>query len=638
MSKSRIKELENIILHNKKLYYNVGVDSEISDEEYDLLELELKNLDPDNPVLYMVGSNFFTGEKIKHQKKMLSLDKTYKLNDLLTWSKNREILELYKIDGTSCSLIYKEGKLVEAKTRGDGEFGERILSKVLYIKDIPKTINKTEDIEVRGEIFCRKEKFSELEKEMETRGLNKPNSIRNIVSGLLGRKEDIDLNEFLNFYSFDLIQENKNKKESDALNELNQLGFTIPPHKVYKNIDLATLEDSRKNMENFMESGDYLIDGLVFVINDTEEQEQMGYTSHHPKFKKAFKIMGNTKNTIVENINWQISRKGYYTPVAVVKPVEISGAKITNVTLHNLAHVLNNNLKIGDEIKIVRSGEVIPKFLEVVSSAKDQVVDIPKNCFYCGSELKKDDVRLFCDNHINCSGQEKEKLIHFVKTMGIDDLSEKRIQQMIDNNLVKHRVDFYKLSKEELMTLDKVKEKLASKLIKNIEASKKVRAPKFFKSLNFDGGARHKITVLEKLGYNSLEKLNKLTAQELIKIDGFQEKSANDFINSLKEEQSVILELIKEGVEIIFEEPSDKEGELNGKSFCITGTLSTKRKIIEDALKSKGAKISSSVSKNTNYLVCNDTDSSSSKMKKALELNIPVINEETLKSDFKVDY
>jgi DNA ligase (NAD+) len=228
MKTSRIQELEKLILHHKELYYRGQ--AEISDESYDLLEEELKALDPENPVLEIVGHLLVEDrEKVPHTKKMLSLEKTYSEDELLKWTGERDVVSVLKIDGSSCSLIYRNGHLQLAKTRGDGSFGENITKKVIFIPSIPKTILETDEIEIRGEIFCTEQGFIKLSHQMEKLGLEKPSSQRNIVAGILGRKENIQLASYLSFKAFDLISSKKYSKEHEKLQDLERLGFKLLP-------------------------------------------------------------------------------------------------------------------------------------------------------------------------------------------------------------------------------------------------------------------------------------------------------------------------------------------------------------------------------------------------------------------------
>lgn len=618
----KIKDLEQKILECKKLYYTLGEESPLSDEEYDKLENELRDLDPKNWVLSIVGTQFFNKEKVKHDKKMLSLDKKYEVSELIKWMGKEECLSLFKIDGLSCSVLYKNGNLFLAKTRGDGEFGENITENIFNLGSIRKNISLNTDLEIRGEIYCSNQDFNLLVDEMKSRKLDTPKSQRNIVSGILGRKDNIDLSKFLSFIAFDVIGIDF-KTEVEKMEFLKNEGFNISEYKVIKNEnDLKKFIDKT---QDFMQNGNFLIDGAVFVINNVNKHEELGYTGHHPKFKMAFKFDGETKETTLEDISWQISRFGVYTPVANVTPVELSGATISNITLHNLKNVKNFNLKSGDVIKIIRSGEVIPKFLSVVTS-KDGKCVIPKKCYYCSEKLVEEDVRLICNNE-KCVGRKFEYVLNFVQKIGIEDLSDKRLLLLMDNNLVSDVEDIFSLKKEDLLKLPKIKEKMADKILANIDKVKNVNIIKFFDSLNFTGGSKKNTELCLENGIDSFEKFFSLTTEDLLKIKGFAEIKAKNYVKSIQENKKLISKLIELGFKVEFPSDEKKSAKLDGMTFCITGELSMARKEFEKLIKENGGSLSSSVSKKTTELITNETNSTSSKFVKAQELGVPVISE-----------
>jgi DNA ligase (NAD+) len=624
MSNKEVHELAQSILKHKELYYQ-GT-PEIDDQAYDQLEEKLKQLAPDHPVLSVVG-HLKVSNKIRHQKKMLSLEKTYSIDSLHKWISDREIISMLKIDGSSCSLVYEQGYLKIAKTRGDGQFGEDISKKVLLMESVPKKISNTHDIEIRGEIFCSNENFIKITEEMKKQKLDIPNAQRNIVAGMLSRKENFHLAQFLEFAAFDLIEDKSNyKKETEKLKQLKKWDFTLPYHKLVKN--KSQVEKEIQYCRNFMGSGNYLIDGIVFTYNDLNLHSELGETAHHPKYKMAFKFQGDTKETKIKNIKWNVSRFGVLTPVAEVEPVELSQAVISNVTLHNYGIVKAHQLKIGDVIEIVRSGEVIPKFLRVVKPSKNKL-EFPKKCPSCNENVKEDSIRLLCTNE-KCPDQVREQILYFISTIGIEDLSIKRIEEMLKKGLFQSIPELFLIKEDDFFILDKVKEKLANKLYKNIQTVKNIDLISFIASLGLIGGGKNTVEKIVKAGFNSLDKIQKMTIEQLQGIDGFAEKSSHDFVTTLKSKERLINELLKVGF-IVKEMNVESKANTSNYSFCITGSLSMKRSEIERLIKDKGFKVVSSVSKNTDYLVTNDTESSSSKFKKAKQLDVPIINEEKLK-------
>ncbi|MCT4642434.1 MAG: NAD-dependent DNA ligase LigA [Bacteriovoracaceae bacterium] len=620
---NRISVLESEILKHKELYYKGA--PEISDVEYDALEDELKSLDPQSYALSIVGSTVFSSDKIAHDSKMLSLNKTYDVNDLVRWQDDNELVATYKIDGSSCSIIYENEKIHIAKTRGDGKFGENITNKILHIEHIPKKIEGyTSKIEIRGEVYCTEENFEILSNKMIELGLDKPTSLRNIVAGLLGRKENISLAKYLSFQAFECISdEDYFSSEEEKFNFLKKIGFVIPEHAKVKS--RQQVEAFLNKSQSFMEDGDYLIDGIVFTINNIDLHKEMGATAHHPRYKMAFKFQGETKDSIINSISWQVSRNGILTPVANIEPVELSGAVVSRVTLHNFGVVETNELKAGDKIKIVRSGEVIPKFLRVVEASKEEF-SYPSKCPSCDTKISKVDIRLICENKL-CPARVKDEILNFIQKIGIEDLSSKRIDELLNNKLITKIDDLYDLSKEQLMDLDKVKDKLATKIIDNIQSSKNVDLITFMSSLGIAGGAYNKCEKIVLSGIDSIEKFKDLTVEKLQNIESFAEKSSTDFLSSFKSKMPLVDSLMSKGFSFSAKKAAS-DSSIAGLKFCITGSLSMKRSELQKLIKSNSGVAVSSVSKATDYLITNDTQSSSSKFKKAIELGIPIINED----------
>jgi len=623
-----IQSLEKAIAYHKDLYYR-GC-PEIADHEYDAIETKLKKLDPDNPVLNLVGSRPISSKKVKHDKKMLSLDKTYVPEDLEKWVDGKTVVSTYKVDGVSCSLVYENERLILAKTRGDGKYGEDITDKIMWMEQIPKHIvSEVKNFEIRGELYCTEEDFFHLSETMESLGLEKPTSQRNIVAGLMGRKDHLNLARFLSFAAFEMITDSKFKKEWDKVTLLKVMGFQLPETELIKNS--KQLKKVLDQTQEFMSFGDYQIDGLVITYNDASLHEELGYTAHHPRYKIAFKFQGESKTTKINEILWSVSRNGFLTPVADVRPVELSGAKISRVTLHNYGMVKQHNLKVGDEIEIIRSGEVIPKFLQTTKESKNDF-EIPSRCPSCEKKVYIEDIRLVCKNPV-CPDQIKESILNYIQKIGIDDLSIKRLEEMIKKGLVKEIPDLYKLSIEDFLTLDKTKETLAKKLYQSIQKSKSKDIKTFLSALGLTGGAYNKCEKIVDAGYDTIEKLLALTTEELVQVESFAEKSAVALISSLKSKEKLIKKLQKLGFQ--FKEVVIEDNPIKGKKICITGSLSSKRADVEKLIREYGGTMVSSVSKTTDYLLTNDTEPKSSKFKKALDLNVPIISEEKFRSLLK---
>ena len=626
-NRTRVEVLAQLVMKYKKKYY-AGKPS-VSDPVYDKLEHELMELSPDHPALSFVGTApSGSVPKLMHDIPMLSLAKTYVVDDLSSWMGNEPIVGTPKIDGNSLSLTYVNGKLKTAKTRGDGKVGEDVTDKVRWIADCIPHLNEDISIEVRGEVYCSQHQFALLVEEMLDRKLERPNNPRNIVAGLLGRKSQIDLCHFFCFAAFEVIGLEGIKSEEEKLNFLKTLGFRVVDHKILKtsNDIIAYLDE----IKEWMDEDEVAYDGAVFSYNSLALQQSLGNTSHHPRFKLSFKWQGQSALSKIVRIDWSTSRLGIVTPVAVIEPVLLSGAKITNVTLHNAEHVKAYDLKSGDVIELIRSGEVIPKFLRVELKAPGEYA-FPEKCPTCLSKLVFDNVRLKCENTDECPAQRSGFILNWMRAVEVEDISEKRLDQMIQIGLVEHVTDLYKLAVSDFLKLPSTQDKMAEKLFKNIQASKDVPLAKFLNGLGIEGAG---LRTWEKLieHFHSLEGIQSVTQEQLVEVDGFAEKSAEQIVHGLKERRDIIQGLLKVGVKPAVQKAKfgPGEGPLAGQQFVITGALSLPREHIEKLIREAGGKASTSVSKNTSVLVTNEGDSNSSKMKKAKELGIPVWTEEAL--------
>ncbi len=642
---SRILELVDKIYYHKRKYYQ-GT-PEISDVEFDRLESELRSLDPSHPVLSYVGSDTaFESTKVEHSVPMLSLEKTYDREDLLDWIGDKSVVGTIKIDGNSLGLKYEDGKFIFAATRGNGQVGEDVTDKVAWIGSVPKTI-KLEDkdhesiIEVRGELCCKRADFQKLADEMVELGMPRPVSSRNIVAGLLGRKNYMELMRYTSFYAFDVLGI-EFSSEIDKFLWCRKQGFLIPDpclletkEEVEAFTDSVIQNDFSYLRRGLNESGldidptdnskfvEY--DGVVFCYSDLSLR-QMGSTQHHPRYKLAFKWQGESAVSKIVGINWDVSRYGVLTPVIVIEPVWLSGASITNVTMHNASYIKEHNIKVGDMVEIIRSGEVIPKFLRVVHSQEGSYI-FPTQCPSCGSVPEYDGVRLKCINE-NCPSKHGKGILNWIQAVGIEDLSEKRLNYLIDSGLVSGIEDLYKLTVEDLLKLPLTKDKMATKLYQNIQASKNISLSSFLTGIGIEGMGEGSWDKVIKL-YPSLDKIRQCSIEELVMVEGIAETTASYIREGLENNKDLIDKLLDLGV-VPSVSVREETGVADKKTFVITGSLSKPRSKVEQDIKAKGGSLSSSVSKNTFAVVTNDPDTTSSKMKKARELGIPVWSEKDL--------
>ncbi len=625
----RTKELADLIVHHKKAYYQGK--PEISDLAFDKLEDELRDLAPDHPALAMVGITSASDlPKVAHTPPMLSLQKTYDESELMRWRGGDEILGTAKVDGVSLSLIYEHGKLVLAKTRGNGTQGEDVTQKARWIVDALSNLSEPLSLEIRGELFCTEENFVRLSDTMHSLSLERPTSPRNIVAGLLGRKTHIDLARYFNFFAFNVLNSNLNfATEQAQCHWLENQGFRLPYPKLLRSDQ--ELSSYLAEIKSIMALGEIPIDGVVLCYNSLSKQRALGYTSHHPRYKMSFKWQGETAQSTIRDVVWATSRLGIVTPVAVIDPRELSGASITNITLHNAAHVRAYNLKVGDEIEIVRSGEVIPKFLQVVKAAGGDFI-WPEACPTCQSSLEFDGVRLKCPNVQGCSAQISGSILNWIRAAEIDDLSEKRLEPLFERGLVKTPADLYRLTVEDFLTLPLTKEKMANKLCQNIAKSKQISLANFLTGLGIEGAGT---ATWEKLleEFPSLDAIFQATPEQIAAISGFADKTALQITEGLTAKKALAKALLDAGVTPIQNSLGRAaDGPLSGKTLVITGALSRPRGEIEKLIKQAGGKIGQSVSKATFAIITEDTDSSSSKMVKAKTLGIPIWSERDLEA------
>ena len=627
----RIEELAEQLLYHKALY-DAGC-PEISDQAYDLLEDELKSLAPEHPALTTVGAATpLTGKKVEHRTPMLSLNKTYDRDELLNWMGDRPVVGTLKVDGVSMSLVYEHGRLIQAKTRGNGYVGEDVTSKATWVADVlpqlpPDPYPPT--LEVRGELYCTETRFLKLSEEFVKLGLERPSSPRNIVAGLLGRKTHSHLMRFFNFFAFTVVDADEIlavTTESQVQAWLERIGFCLPsPARL---TSPAEVDDYLSFVKLRMEEDEIGLDGAVFSYDELALHRELGNTAHHPRAKISFKWQGQTAISTIVSVTWATSRLGIVTPVAIIEPVSLSGATITNVTLHNAAHVKLFNLKAGDRVEIVRSGEVIPKFLQVVEAAEGEY-RWPGACPACGTELSFDDVRLKCPNAASCSAQQLGIILNWIVSAEIDDLSEKRLIPLMEAGKVKQIPDLYRLTQDDFLCIPQVKDKLANKLYANIRKSLRLPLTQFLRGLGIEGGGA---TTWEKLlvVFPGLDALRAASPADIAEIEGFAEKSGQQLADGLQQRAALIDELLAVGVTPIFEPTPAPKGGLDGKTFVITGELSRPRAEVEKAIKQAGGKTAGSVSRQTYAVVTNDPSSASSKMQKARTLGVQVINEEQL--------
>ncbi|WGL58517.1 NAD-dependent DNA ligase LigA [Pigmentibacter sp. JX0631] len=650
-SKNRyVEELASKILQHKKLYY-LGKSS-ISDIEYDALENELKKLAPNHPILSFVGYQFDEiSNKVSHEVPMLSLAKTYSVDDLYDFIQKSFCVAMDKIDGMALSLEYDfSGKLFRASTRGNGKAGENVTEHICHITNIPKILNiSSKDtnykFEIRGEVYFPLSDFNGFSDRFD--------SFRNAVPGTLGRKEveeALDVLRVLRFCVYDVLifknnnplsakefftYINKNNNYLDKIKYSQELGFTDNTNILEKIDQINNVNELQEYITTwYKKDRNYQIDGIVFRYGDEILWENFGNTAHHPRGSIAFKQAGETAETEILAIEENVGRSGKITFRAKLKTVELSGAKISYATLHNAEFIEEGNYAVGAKVEIIRSGEVIPAIIRLIEPAS-RAFNLPEFC-KCGSKLTRQGPDLMCLDNPVCNFKDQESLVYFVSALDIMGVSDKIVLKIRDAGLVQEPADFYKLTEEDLLQIEGFAKKSSENVVKAIQNARKIPLAKFLTSLGLKRGGAVKCQEVARK-FESLENVLKIDAEDLKVEKGWADKSAEDFIESLKNKRKIIINLLKY-VEVLNDESNKKISNQNshpffGKNICITGSLSRPRDEYKFMLENVGAKLVSSVSSKTDLLVCNES-SSSNKYKDAIKFGIKIITEEEFLRNF----
>lgn len=626
--------IEKQLLQWRDEYYNKG-NSSVSDAVYDNAENRLKQLRPDSKVLTLVGvpeKSCFP--KITHDIAMLSLDKKYKVEEMEKWRQGKDATGSFKIDGNSLKLYYKDGKLDLAATRGNGKVGADVTPNARTVRDIPLELPDNYTGEITGEVYMRNSVFKKhvarIKKDIEhfkAKPDDLPVSARNYASGSL-RQEDpkVTYERELNFLAYGLSTKKFTlKTKIELFLKLREQGFQIPV--VQKPSD-KSLAERIKSLESRRTSIDYDIDGLVFEFDDLDYQESLGVTRHHPKGKLAFKWQSEEAISELVEVECKVGRTGKLTFTGIVKPIALSGATVRRFTLHNYEHIEKNDIRIGDDILITRSGEVIPKFLKVQKHNNGEEIKIDK-CPECDEIVVRESCDLVCKNP-DCSGQSLQRIIRFIEVAEIEEVGKKNVAKMHDAGLLSTAADLYRLKKEDIIKLDKMGDRSSEIIIENIEKRKELALSQFLTSLGIKGLGRSAGEILED-NFKDLEAVRELTYND-IDISGIGNVTASQIVDGLAENKELIDDLLTVIEVKVKQDSKQGSGSLNGLSFCVTGKVEiehngvtySKRGQIEKTIKSEGGKIKS-VSKDLDYLITDEV-SNSSKYLKAEKLKINIIS------------
>lgn len=634
----RMKELIKLLNEASENYYQH--DTEImSNYEYDKLYDELVKLEkesgitltnsPTQKVGYTVLSDL---QKVKHESKMLSLDKTKDIEKLKSWLGTQEGLLSWKLDGLTIVLNYNNGELIQAVTRGNGEIGEDITHNAKVFKNIPLKIDFNSELVLRGEAIIGYKDFKKINDNLQEDEQYK--NPRNLCSGTVRQlNSEIAFKRNVMFYAFTLVKAgDKNFKnlKSNQLDWLKSLGFDTVE---YKKVNADNIEREVDRFEAEIKNNDFASDGLVLTFNDINYSQNLGSTSKFPRDSIAFKWADEMAETTLLDIYWNTSRTGRINPIAIFEPVELEGTTVNRASLHNLSILEELNLRIGDRIKVYKANMIIPQIAENCSLKKV----IPDRCPVCGQESEVRQIHeekvLYCTNP-NCKAQLVHSLEHYTSrdATNIDGISEATLEKFVESGFIENYTDIYNLSKYEdsIKTMEGFGEKSYNNLIDSVEKSKHIQLPNFIYALGISNvGLSNAKLLCKKYNYD-INKIINASEEELISIEGFGEIIAHEIYKYFHNQNNIEL-LNKVLTYLDIEAPKEEEQKtLEGKIFAITGSLNLfkNRKELQTKIEDLGGKVSASVSSKTSYLINNDNMLDSSKNKKAKELNVKIITEE----------
>lgn len=653
-NKERIKELVEQ-LNNYSYEYYVLDNPSVTDKEYDKIYDELKSLEketgfilPYSPTL-RVGDIVLDGfEKYTHKTKLWSLDKAQSIQEIIDWHNrnikfvsemrlrgeelpNLKYVITKKFDGLTINLTYDESGIMEiAATRGTGSVGENVTAQVKTIKSIPLKIENDDIIEVHGEAIMTQEAFDKYNK-------NAKVPLKNLRNGAAGALRNLNVKETAIrnlsafFYDVGYKEGNPFKTYLEMLDFIKQKGLPIDDYiKVCTTIDEIQEQIDYINRIRF--DLNYDIDGIVIAIDDIKTRELMGYTVKFPKWAIAYKFEAQEATTKLLGVEWNVGRSGRVTPTAILSPVELAGVTVKRATLNNMDDIKRKGIKIGADVFVRRSNDVIPEIMGIVPGTLDSVEDIepPEKCPACGSHIILDGAHYFCENTLSCKPQMVKSIVHYAcrEAMNIAGFSEKTAEQLFEKLNIKSISDLYKLKEDELISLEKFGPKKARNLLEAIENSKECELHAFIYALGIPNvGVKTAKDLVNK--FKTLDGLKSATFEELVSVSDIGDIVAQDVISFFKEEKvmETIDELLELGVKPRFEEINITENPFMGKTVVATGSLQNySRSEIKERLENLGAKVSGSVSKKTDYVIAGEA--AGSKLTKAKELGIKILSEE----------
>ena len=654
-AKERIEELRKQVEYHAKKYYDDDK-PEISDFEYDMLMVELRNLEKEYPefkssdsLTQKVGGHVKEGfKKVTHEVPLQSLQDVFSLVEVEDYiekinekAKENDIKDTNyvvetKIDGLSAALEYKQGKFVRGATRGNGLVGEDVTENLKTIKTIPMELNEKIDITVRGEVFISKKDFEKMNQEREEDEKELFANARNAAAGSLRQLDSkITAKRPLDIYIFNVqkIEGKEFNSHFEELEYLSKLGFNVNPVRIdCKNIE--EIENAIKKIGEERENLTFGIDGAVVKVDDLKFREILGTTAKVPRWAIAYKYPPERKETILKDIVCQVGRTGVITPMAILEPVRVAGSKISKTTLHNEDFIKEKDIRIGDTVVIQKAGDVIPEIVEVKKkkrTGKEVEFEMPKVCPVCGAPAIREEgeAAVRCTG-IECPAKLYRNLVHFVsrEVMNIDGLGEAIIKQLLDKGLIKNMADIYALKFEDIASLKKNGKKFAENLINSINRSKQNDLYRLITAF----GIRHvgvKASKILAKRYKNMKNLMKATSEELAMIEDIGPIVADSIREFFLQDQTIdLIEKLKQaGVNMKHLEEENSDDRFNGKTFVLTGSLEKyTRNEASSIIEKFGGKTSSSVSKKTDYVLAGED--AGSKLTKAQSLGVKILTEE----------
>ncbi len=663
-AKGRIELLKREIEKHRREYH-LHDRLTISEQALDSLKKELFDLEteypefitPDSPTQRVGGEALPEFQKAKHESRMLSFNDAFSEMDMRDWFKRLENYlkrnlkpEFYcelKIDGLAIELTYDEGVLIRAATRGDGNVGEDITENIRTVEAIPLRLESSKrefpkHLVVRGEVFLNKSEFQRINREQEKEGKQIYANPRNVAAGSVRQLDPkVTASRKLNSFEYDIVIGLETESHSEEHEILAEWGFKTNQHnklvhsleEVFKFRDFWGDDKNRDRL-------DYEIDGIVVITNDNGVYEDGGVVGKTPRAGIAYKFSPKEATTVVEDVRFQVGRTGILTPVAIMRPVELTGIKITHATLHNMDQIEKLGLKIGDTVIISRAGDVIPQITDVLDNLRtgeERVIHMPTSCPVDGAPVVRDGAFFRCSNK-NCGAVHKEKLIHLVSkaAFNIEGMGPKIIERFMDEGLVSDAADIFELDKGDIEVLDGFGEKSAEKIVNEVREKSRVSLERFIYSLGIPQVGVETARTLAK-EYKDSKNIRPMevweffggkTSADFVSLEDIGEKISKGIEDWFADgENKELMERLDKAGVIIWHERQSSSGKLDGKTFVVTGTLlNFEREEIKEKIRELGGKTSESVSKKTDYVVVGENPGS--KADRARELGIAILSEE----------